>query len=256
MFKTFLYLVIKEVIVFLKTYKSKFVDLVIIISTNIIVFTFIMPSFGLSTNFGASIAIGVISALALFEAIPRTTTLLTDIVGPRKISYIITLPIPSSLAIASLGVSWAANGFLYTVLVLPLVKLFMLSKLNLVSFSLIKFFIAFVSSHLMFGFFSLWLTTLLKDMKYVSFIWARVVNPMFMLGGYFYTWKAIFSLNHLAGYVNLVNPLIYSTESIRSAVFGAKDYIPFGYSILALWFLILLFAFLGIRGIKKRLDCV
>ena len=254
--KTFWQIVFKEITVFRKVFVSKFIDLLIIVLTNIIVFAFLMPSFGLKSTYGAFIVIGLIPAVSLFDAIPRTTNMVMDITGNKKISYLLTLPIPSALAIAAIAVGWAANSAMFSILILPVAKILLYNKFSLSQFSFFKFIISFVSFQLMLGFFSLFLSSLIKDMKYISWIWARVVNPLFMLGGYFYTWKSIYSLNHIAGLANLANPIMIAAESIRGAVLGPEGYLPFWFTILALYIFMFIFASIGIIKIKKRLDCV
>ncbi|NGX64013.1 MAG: hypothetical protein KR126chlam6_01437 [Candidatus Anoxychlamydiales bacterium] len=253
--KTFWQIILRELLVFRKVLSSKTIDLLIMISTNVIVFTYLMPSFGLK-NYGPFIAVGLIPMISFFDAIPRTTNLVMDITGNKKISYILTLPLPSFMSIAAIGVGWAFTSFLYTIFILPFAKLLLWNKLDMSQFSVIKFFISFTTVQLMFAFFSLFLTSLIKDMKYISWIWARVVNPLFMLGGFFYNWKAIYSISHAAGIANLFNPVMLSAEAIRASVLGQTGYLPFWTAILGLWIFILIFSSFGIMRIKKRLDCV
>ncbi|NGX56868.1 MAG: hypothetical protein K1060chlam5_01116 [Candidatus Anoxychlamydiales bacterium] len=254
--KTFYNIILKEMFVYKKTFKSKAIDLLIIVLSNMIVFNYIMPYFGVKPNYGAFILIGLIPAVNFFDIIPKTTDLVMDITGSKKISYILTLPLPSFLSIAAIPVSWAISGCMYTILVLPLGKLILWNKFSLEHFSFFKFILAFLIINIMFGFFALWLAALIKSMKYVSWVWARIVNPLFMLGGYFYSWKAIFSMSHIAGYMNLINPVMFATEALRSSVFESKNFVPYWISILAMLLFTIMFAFLGIKKLKKRLDCV
>lgn len=254
--RAFWQVVFREIVVFRKVLPSKIIDLLIMVFTNIIVFTYLMPYFGLKSNYGPFIAIGLIPALALFEAIPRTTNLVMDITGNKKISYILTLPLPTTLSIAAIPIGWACGSFFYTILILPLAKIILLNKLDLSNFSFIRFFISFTSIQIMLGFFSLFLGSLIKDMKYISWVYARVVNPLFMLGGYFYTWKSIDAISPIAGIINLFNPILLAAESIRASVLGQSGYLPFWLSIAGIWIFILIFSTFGIMKIKKRLDCV
>jgi ABC-type multidrug transport system permease subunit len=63
-------------------------------------------------------------------------------------------------------------------------------------------------------------------------------------------------MSHIAGYINLINPVMFATEAIRSSVLKSDDYLPFWQSILVMIIFTIIFAFLGIRKLKKRLDCV
>ncbi|OGN59381.1 MAG: hypothetical protein A3F40_03265 [Chlamydiae bacterium RIFCSPHIGHO2_12_FULL_27_8] len=255
-FITFFYLIYKEILLFAKVYVSKLIDIFIIVSTNIIIFTYLMPSFGLKANYGPFIVIGLIPLLTLFDVISRVYSLVGDISENKKISFILTLPITSTLALASIPIGWAAASGIVSILVFPIAKIILYKQLILTNFSFFKFIVAFILSNIMFGFFAFWLASLIKDEKYTSWIWARVVNPLFMLGGYFYTWYSVFDKSEIAGYINLINPLIYTTEAIRASVFGQSGYLNYYVSISAIIGFILIFSIFGIRKIKKRLDCV
>jgi ABC-2 type transport system permease protein len=254
--KTFWQIIFREIVIFKKIIFSKAIDLTTMVFTNILVFTVLMPFFGLQKGYGPFIVIGLIPALCLFEAIPRTSTLVMDLTESKKISYIVLLPLPSFLSLGAIPIGWAICGGLYSILILPIAKIFLFNQLDLSNFSLIKFLLSFISIQLMLAYFSFFLTALIKDMKYMSWIWARIVNPLFMLGGYFYTFQAVYSVSKIAGIINLFNPLMLSSESIRAAVFGQSGYFSFWLSILGLWIFILFFSFFGIMKIKKRLDCV
>ncbi len=249
-------IIFREIVGFKKVLASKIIDLLIMIFTNVLVFTYLMPYFGLKSNYGAFIVLGLIPAISLFEAIPRTTTLVMDMTGNRKISYILTLPIPSSMSIAAISFGWACCSFLYTIFILPVAKIILFNKFDLSNLSIFKFLISFISIQIMLGFFALFLASLIKDMRYITWIWARIVNPLFMLGGFFYNWQAVYSISHVAGIINLFNPLILASEAIRASVLGQSGYLPFWISVLSLWFFIFIFSTLGIMKIKKRLDCV
>jgi len=253
---TLWYIIFREMLVFLKMFRSKIIDVLLITFTNIVVFTYLMPYFGLKATYGPFIAIGLVPVIVFFEVIPRTTNLVMDMTGNKKISYLITLPAPSGLILTAIPIGWALCAGIYTILILPLAKLLLLKKFDMSHFSIIKFAISFITIQIMYGFFAFWLTSLIKDIKYISWIWSRVVNPLFMFGGFFYTWKSVFSMSHLAGYINLINPVLLACESMRVSVLGQKGFLPFGYTILALWGFIAFFALLGVIKIKKRLDCV
>jgi ABC-2 type transport system permease protein len=93
-------------------------------------------------------------------------------------------------------------------------------------------------------------------MKYISWIWSRVVNPLFMLGGFFYSWGSIYKVSHIFGYVNLLNPLLYAMEGMRAASLGQVGFLPFYVCVLAILGFIALFSMHAVCLLKKRLDCV
>jgi len=253
---TFGQIIYREIIIFIKLISSKLIDIAIITSTNIVVFTFLMPYFGLKASYGILVVVGLIAIVALFDIIVKATNFISDITGNRKISYFLTLPLPTNLMLAAIPIGWAACGCLYSIFILPIAKLLLYHKFDLSHFSFIKFIISFVTIQLMYGFFAFFLASLIKGMKYVSWVWSRIVNPLFMLGGYFYTWKAIDSIDHVMGIINFFNPVMLACESLRASILGQEGYLNFWLTTLGLWIYIALFAVVGIFKIKKRLDCV
>jgi ABC-2 type transport system permease protein len=253
---TFWQIIFREIVIFFKILGSKFIDITIITTTNITVFTFLMPFFGLKSTYGPFIVVGLMSILPLFEITQRTTNFISDLTGNKKISYFLTLPLPSSFVLAAIPLGWAACNAMYSIFVIPLAKLLLNHKLDLSHFSFIKFLIGFTSTQIMYGFFALFLSSFIKDLKYSSWIWSRVVNPLFMLGGYFYTWMAINSVSHLIGFINLLNPVMISCECLRASILGQSGFLNFWATTLGIWLFTLFFAFVGIKRLKKRLDCV
>lgn len=253
---TFWQIIFREILIFCKLMGSKLVDLTIITSSNILVFTFLMPFFGVKSTYGPFIVVGLIGILPLFEVIPRTTNLISDITSNKKISYFLTLPLPSNYILAAIPLGWAACGFIYSIFILPIAKLILYKQFDLSQFSFIKFIIGFISIQIMYGFLALFLTSLIKDLKYISWIWSRVVNPLFMLGGYFYSWMSINSISHALGVINLFNPVMLSCEALRASILGQNNYLNFWLATLGILIFAALFAYLGITRLKKRLDCV
>jgi ABC-type polysaccharide/polyol phosphate export permease len=254
--KCFFYLVWKELVVFSKVLRSRIVDSIIIVTTNILVFTYLMPHFGLKTGYGFFIFVGIIPIISFFEVITNVSTFVSDITGNKKISYSLTLPLPSFLVFASIGVGWAFCNMMFTIFLIPIGKLLLWDKFDLSGFSFFKFISIFLTVNLFYGFFALWLSGIIKDMKYMSWIWARVVNPLFMLGGFFYSWGTLYKASKIFGFLNLLNPVIYSLEGFRAAVMGQKGFLSFYFCFLVLWVFIFLFFLHANFLLKRRLDVV
>jgi ABC-type polysaccharide/polyol phosphate export permease len=56
--------------------------------------------------------------------------------------------------------------------------------------------------------------------------------------------------------VNLINPMIYTTEAVRVALLGQKGFINFWLCILAILFFASISLYLGITNLRKRLDFI
>lgn len=100
-------LVHADLTVFKQTFFDKFIDVTTWVVLTMIVTSYIMPYFGLSTNFGIIQLGGVIAAIGLFELNNSVTELVSDFEGNREINYRFTLPIPSWMAFVSKAVYFA-----------------------------------------------------------------------------------------------------------------------------------------------------
>ena len=86
--------------------------------------------------------------------------------------------------------------------------------------------------NLFFGFFALWLSSVVKGMTSLNSLWLRYIAPMWMFGGYVYSWQQAYSMSHVVGYISLVNPMIYVMEGMRAAALGNANYLPFWVCII------------------------
>jgi ABC-type polysaccharide/polyol phosphate export permease len=84
----------------------------------------------------------------------------------------------------------------------------------------------------------------------------RFVFPLWYLGAFQFSWAILYRIFPLGGILNLINPMVYVQESMRSALLGAEGYLPFWVSAGMLFFFIILFLWWGIVRLKKRLDFV
>ena len=80
--------------------------------------------------------------------------------------------------------------------------------------------------------------------------------PLYMFGGYFYSWDSIRQISPVLAGMNLCNPLLYVMEGMHVVFMGQKDFLPFWICVITICVFVLFFAWDGIRRLKKRLDCV
>ena len=84
----------------------------------------------------------------------------------------------------------------------------------------------------------------------------RLMFPLWFLGGFQFSWKALYNLNHYIGYLGLISPYTYAHEAARVAVLGQHDFLPFWFCIGVLVIGSITFGVLGYLGIKRSLDLV
>lgn len=253
---TVYYLILRDFRVFKEDFWGKFIDTAILLFTTVLVFSYFLPSYGLEEGYGPFILIGVISGFGFFEVMGKVSTMIADLDGDRTILYTLTLPIPSWLVFVYFGISWSLLSSIMTLLLFPLGKLVLYSQFDLSHINFFKLPLIFISSNLFFGFFALWLSSIFKKMSSLSHLFVRVINPMYMFGGYMYSWLSVYKFSPAIAYIHLCNPLLYVMEGMRAATLGQKEYLPFWFSFLALTLYTIVIAWDAVRRMKKRLDCV
>lgn len=242
--------------VFRSEFWGKFIDTSLLLFTTITVFGYFLPSYGLESNYGSFLLVGVIAGFGFFEVMGKVSTMIADLEGDKTILYTLSLPLPSWLVFSYFAASWAMLSSIMSLLMFPIGKLLLWNQFTFAHINPIQLVSIFVVSNLFFGFFALWLVAMLKKMSNLAHLFIRIINPMYSFGGWWYSWVAVFGISPALGYLHLVNPLLYVMEGMRAAVLGQEGYLPFWGSFSALSGFTLLFAWDAIRRLKKRLDCV
>ena len=254
--RIFLELIRRDLLILRREYINNATNMTIMLFTTVVVFNYFMPGLGLGKGYGPFIMVGAIAIVGFFSVIGKVSTLVMDLENDLTITYMLSMPIPSSLVFITQAVSWAIDNILITIILFPLGKLFLYAQFDLMKISYFKLFLVFISMHLFYGFFSLWLVSIIEHMRFLNNLWMRIINPLFMFGAYFYPWEAVDKAYPFGSYLLLLNPLVYIMEGIRSATLGAAGYLPFWFSLLAIWGFIIACGTHSIHRLKKRLDCV
>lgn len=252
--RTFIALTRRDLWAFLMGLKGRIIDTIIIFSTSILLFAYFMPLLGLASNFAVMIFASCFVIISFFDCIGFAGLTVMDIEGDRTIVHSIGAPMPSSLTLAQIAISWALRIGLINLLGIVLGKLLLWDMLPLSHISWGKFLLSYVSIYLMWGFFSLWLASLVRRLSNIGTIYVRVANPLFMFGAYMFPWATAYKVAPWIGYMLLINPMVYANEAMRSSVVGAEGFLPFGFSIGALWSFTIFFALTSVWRLKNRLD--
>jgi len=210
----------------------------------------------------ASVYLGVFMACAnavswgFFEVMENVARLISDLQGERSITYALTLPLPQWMVFFRIAISNALQAMMIGVFILPLSKLLLWNAFSLEQLSVCKFALIFTLAHLFYGFFSLWLASMVENLEAIGDIWMRVVFPLWFLGGYQFTWGTFAQKSPFLAHINLINPLVYCMEGVRAAVMGQEGYLPFWWCCAGLVFFTVLVGTVGTIKMKRRLDCL
>ena len=252
----FLQFLKRDLLILKQEYRSKFFDTAFLFFTNVIVWSYFMSKQGLTKEYGPFLMIGAIASFGLFEVVTKVSNLIGDIEGDKTISFLLTLPLSSNALFCYMGIYWALHSAFFTLPLFFVGKLLLFTRFDIVDISYWRLVIIYLTSNLFYGFFALWLTGVIKGGRDITSIYLRFINPLFMFGAYFYSWKDAFALDHLIGYISLINPMVYIMEGMRSATLGSEGYLPFWITPIVLWAFILILGKHGITRLKKKIDCI
>lgn len=215
-----------------------------------------MPREWISSDYGPFLVIGAIASFGFIQVAAKVSVFIADLEGERTISHFLILPVNSASIFIYMGFFWGVVSFLLSILLFPLGKLLLFTQLDLSKISYIRLIPIFISANLFYGFFSLWIASLVTKISGLDWLWARVIGPMWMFGAYFYSWEAVFKLSPIIAWVNLVNPIVYIMEGVHAAALGQRGYLPFWLCFLVIWFCIICCTTHAVFRLKKRLDCI
>jgi len=249
-------LILSDLIIFKQIFLNKFIDISIWIILTIFVTGYIMPYFGLANDFGVFQLGGVIAAVGLFEVYSSAVDLVVDFEGDRVVDYTLTLPIPSWLAICSKAGYYFILYFALTVSILPLGKLLLWNQLDLTQINYFKLLLAIIFQSMFFACFVIWASSMIDNMSKLGAVWARFIFPMWFMGGFQFSWISLHHVLPAIAWIDLLNPMIYTTESTRAALLGQADYLNFWLCLVATFFFSALCLAAGLRNLKQRLDYI
>lgn len=254
-FQTFCALVQRDIAVYLPSWKDRAINAIIWGGLCMGVFEYIMPNMGLAGH-GTFIAVSTAASWGFFEVTENVAIFIGDLEGDRSISYYLTLPLPQSMVFLRLAVSNAIQAFFIAIFFLPFAKLILWNSFTFENFSFLKFIIIFPLVHLFYGSFSLFLAMRMESLAKIGNVWTRIVYPLWFLGCFQFSWTTLHEVAPKIAYINLLNPLVYAMEGVRGAIIGEAGFLPFWNCVAMLIFFTIFTLWIGIRGLKKRLDCI
>lgn len=241
--------------------KTKLLDKVLDLTawTSCIVITngYLLQGFGMPPEFGNIQAFGLLASVMIFELHGNLFEMVADMSGRKHIGYLLTLPAGSNLTIISAKVAYfAINGLVSAGIIFPLIKILLPLRLNLMAVDYPRALLALLLISLFFGWFTIFVTSIVKNVSEVKSAIVRILLPMMFLGCFAFTYKVAEKISPTLSKLCLLSPSTYATEAIRSATLGPEGYLPFWLTTSVLCGLTFVAAFFGYRGLKNRLDFI
>ena len=226
------------------------------------VFTFIMPHMSggaamnpttamAGMNFSTVLLPGLMAVAIMFSGIAAVALPLAQEFGiTREIDDRVMCPLPvAAVAIEKMCFS-AVQSMIAAAVVFPLAY-YIPSTPVVAHVSNWPFLIAvLVLASLTSGALGLTIGTSVKPQQ-IGLIFGVVVMPITFLGCVYYPWAALNHLHWLQISV-LVNPIVYMSEGLRSALTPALPHMPNALVLVMLTFFLALLTWLGIKGFLRR----
>lgn len=224
----------------------------------VFVFTYLFPKMGQgfqSTHgigFGTLILPGLIAVGIFFQGIMAAALPLSVEIGAtREIHDRVMSPLPVELVAVEKVVFCAVQSVLAALVIFPLVYFIPMSPVQVhVSNWAVLIFMVLLAS-LVSGAVGLTIGVSVKPQQ-IGLIFGIIVVPVTFLGCVYYPWALLANVRWLQILV-LINPLVYMSEGLRTALTPGLPHMPIWASFLALAFSLALLMKLGIRGFLARI---
>lgn len=235
---------------------SKIIDRFVWTMSLMLVAAYLLPSFGMSAEFGKFLLVGLTASLGIIEAYSVIALIISDLDGDRVITYYLTLPIPPALVFIRILVYYGLYFSALNIILFPLCNIFLPEPIMYSQISWIRAIPMVFVANFFHGAMILWAASFVKDMRGLGQIWSRILHPLWFFGGFQFSWSVVYQKSFFYAMLALCNPLLYATEGLRAAVFGQQGYLPFWICATILTSCIIGMTAHAIARFKKRLDLV
>lgn len=252
----FINLLREEFTILGQTFYNKVFNSLIWATTTILVAAFLLPLFGMDESFGSFLAVGTFVSIGGFEMYSSIGNFIADLQSEKYFNFQLTLPIPTWLLLTKNITIYFINSSIMSLIAFICCKLVLYNKFDLSQLNIIQTIIGFMVVNLFYGVFTIWGISQTRNLLEIENVFMRYIYPLWYLGGYQFSWKALHHLSPTLAYVSLLNPYTYIYEGMRSAMLEPESYLNFWICMLAMLFTTFLLGWWGIVKLKKRLDFV
>lgn len=223
------------------------------------VFTYVFPKIGAQitpgggnhVSFATVIVPGLVAVAIFFQGIAAVALpLATELGGTREIEDRVMAPLPVSM-VALEKVVWSSlQSIIAAAAVLPMVLLVSAEPVSVSVASWPMLIATVLLAAFVAGYLGLIIGTVVKP-KQIGLIFSLVVVPVTFLGCTYYPWAELSSIRWLQIFT-LINPLVYVSEGLRSALTPDIAHMPDVAVICALLGLLAAFGTIGTRLFMRR----
>lgn len=209
--------------------------------------------FGNTPLQGSALFIGHILVIIVAFANSLNIGLLFDFEHQRCIDYQITLLSPHLILLERILFA-SLFTFVISIPFFPIAALILGKSFVTTHTSWPKMFLVLYISSLCCSAYTQFTACVIPSSHKLRSFWMRVNFGLINFGGIFIPWYLMKQFSSLLGYITLLNPLLYVTEGLRSAILNRTEFLPVWICIGAMLIFSILFTLLSFYFFKKRVD--
>lgn len=223
------------------------------------VFTYVFPKIGAAitpaghanVSFATVILPGLVAVAIFFQGIAAVALpLATELGGTREIEDRVMAPLPVSM-VALEKVVWSSlQSIIAAAAVMPMVLLVSAEPVSVSVASWPMLIATVLLAAFVAGYLGLVIGTVVKP-KQIGLIFSLVVVPVTFLGCTYYPWQSLSTIRWLQ-ILTLVNPLVYVSEGLRTALTPQIPHMPVPAVLGALVVMLAVLATVGTRLFIRR----
>lgn len=245
-----------DFVIFRQEVRDKIINACIFTVAFTVIAAYLLPAFGIAQSFGLIMAAGLVACIGSFELFSVIINFMRDISETEIINFYITLPIPTWFIFMRMVIYSTYTAMLLGLSILIMSSIVLWNPILLYALLKPTFYIILTLSAFFYGAVALIIITLIRHLGQIGNAWMRGVFPLYIFGGFQFTWYSLYAVAPKAAYLDLLNPFVYTVEGMRAAILGPQGNLPVVVCISVLLIANSLLFIIALRRLKRKLDYV
>lgn len=222
----------------------------------LIVGGYFLPELGITSSYGIIALAGCLALAGFMDAFGNVMELVVDLETDKLMFYYATLPVPVWVVFVQKIASLALFSVIQTLTFLPVSKILLWNMFDISTIHVWYLAIAMIMGNVFYAAFTLFIASFVKTRSQMSSVWRAWIFPLWFLGGFGFSWGVIYKALPWFAYVELLNPIIYISESYRVVFLGQQEMLNFWLCVIMIGVFTVVTGWIGIKRLKQRCDFV
>jgi ABC-type polysaccharide/polyol phosphate export permease len=245
-----------DFIIFKQEVKNKIINACIFTIAFTVIAAYLLPAFGTAKSFGLIMAAGLVACIGSFELFSFIINFMRDISENKIINFYIALPIPTWFVFMRMVIYSTYTAMMLGLCIIITASIILWNPILLYALLKPSFYLMLTLSAFFYGTIALIVVTLIKHMGQIGNVWMRAIFPLYVFGGFQFTWYSLYMVAPRAAYLDLLNPFLYTVEGMRAAILGPQGNLPLLACLSVLLVVNFLLFITALKRLKRNLDYV